>query len=97
MKMQKKIFSQKSHSNPSFFGANNDAEIIDAYGDSSFKDIDEVDEHDQDIQMDYQPSPQKKLISNASKMIECGQKKANASISHASSASVSPFESSSRP
>ena len=30
-------------------------------------------------------------------MIECGQKKTNASISHTSSASVSPFESSSRP
>jgi len=61
--MQKKIFSQKSHSNPSFFGANNDAEIMDAYGDSSFKDIDEVEENesihcnDQDIQMDFQPSP----------------------------------------
>jgi hypothetical protein len=79
--MPKKMFSQKSHSNPSFFAANADQEISEAYGDSSFKNIEEAEmceslgNHDQDIQMDFQPSPPKKMISNASKMIEFGGKK----------------------
>jgi len=42
------MFSQKSHSNPSFFGggANADADISEAYGDSSFKNIDEAEEYE---------------------------------------------------
>jgi hypothetical protein len=42
--MNKNIFSQKFQSNPSYFGAQNDADISGAFGDVSYKNMDAIEE-----------------------------------------------------
>jgi hypothetical protein len=44
VKMNKNIFSQKFQSNPSYFGAQNDADISGAFGDVSYKNMDAIEE-----------------------------------------------------